>query len=74
MSPRAGALHDGAVEIRIVLDQAEPPAGRLRVVPGAGQPRPPVTAGEIRFTGWLGLLKALYEVTGAAGPGLSGRA
>jgi hypothetical protein len=67
-------LHDGAVEIRIVLDQAEPSAGRLRVVPGAGQPRPPVTAGEIRFTGWLGLLKALYEVTGAAGPGLSGRA
>jgi hypothetical protein len=31
-----------------------------------------VTAGEIRFTGWLGLLKALYEVTGAAGPGLPG--
>jgi hypothetical protein len=28
-----------------------------------------VTAGEIRFTGWLGLLKALYEVTGAADPG-----
>jgi len=68
----AGALHDGAVEIRIVLDQAEPPAGRLRVVPGAGQARLPVTAGEIRFTGWLGLLKALYEVTGAAGPGTPG--
>jgi hypothetical protein len=61
------------VEIRIVLDQAEPPAGRLRVVPGAGQ-APPVTAGEIRFTGWLGLLKALYEVTGTAGPGLPGGA
>jgi hypothetical protein len=73
MSPRAGGLHDGAVEIRIVLDQAEPPAGRLRVVPGAGQPRPPVPAGEIRFAGWLGLLKALYEVTGAAGAGRPGR-
>jgi hypothetical protein len=74
MSPRAGGLHDGAVEIRIVLDQAEPPAGRLRVVPGAGQPRLPATAGEIRFTGWLGLLKALYQVTGAAGSGLPGGA
>jgi hypothetical protein len=72
MSPRAGALHDGVVEIRIVLDQAEPPAGRLRVVPGTGPARAPVTAGEIRFTGWLGLLKALYEVTGAAGPGRPG--
>jgi len=67
MPARAGALHDGAVEIRIVLDQAEPPAGRLRVVPGAGQARPSVIAGEIRVTGWLGLLKALYEVTGSAG-------
>lgn len=74
MSPRARALHDGAVEIRMVLDQAEPPAGRLRVVPGAGQAHRPVTAGEIRFTGWLELLKALYEVTGAAGPDLPGGA
>jgi hypothetical protein len=74
MLRRAGALHDEAVEIRIVLDQVEPPAGRLRVVPGDGQARRPVTAGEIRFTGWLGLLKALYEVTGAAGPGLPGGA
>jgi len=70
----AGALHDGAVEIRIVLGQAEPPAGRLRVVPGDGLDRGPVMAGEIRFTGWLGLLKALYEVTGSAGPGLPGGA
>jgi WD40 repeat protein len=29
-------LNDGAVEIRIVLDQVEPPGGRLWVVPGAG--------------------------------------
>ena len=63
----------GPMEIRIVLDQAEPPAGRVRVVPGDGQV-PPVTAGEIRFTGWLGLLKALYEVTGSADPGLPGGA
>jgi hypothetical protein len=64
----------GLMEIRIVLDQVEPPGGRLRVVPGAGQAHRPVTAREIRFTGWLGLLKALYEVTGTAGPGLPGGA
>jgi hypothetical protein len=74
MSPRGGALHDGAVEIRIVLDQAEPPAGRLRVVLAAGQDHRPAAAGEIRFTGWLGLLKALYEVTGSAGPSPPGGA
>jgi hypothetical protein len=37
------------MEIRIVLDRAEPPAGRLRAVPIPGE--------EIRFTGWLGLLR-----------------
>lgn len=57
------------VEIRIVLDRVEPPDGRLRVVPDAEHTHRPVEAGEIRFTGWLGLLKALYEVTGAAGSG-----
>jgi hypothetical protein len=51
------------MEIRIILDRAEPPAGRLRAVPDPGH----CHAGqdeEIRFTGWLGLLRALYEVTG----------
>jgi hypothetical protein len=57
----------GQMEIRIVLDQVEPPAGRLGVRSGAGPPGHPVTTGEIPFTGWLGLLKALYEVTGAEG-------
>ena len=47
------------MEIRIVLDRAEPPAGRLRVVGAPGQ--------EIGFTGWLGLLRALYEVTAEPG-------
>ena len=64
----------GLMEIRIVLDQVEPPGGCLRVVPGAGQAQRPAMAGEIRFTGWLGLLKALYEVTGPADPGLPGGA
>jgi len=64
----------GSMEIRIVLDQVEPPDGRLRVMPGDGPADRPVMAGEIRFTGWLGLLKALYEVTGAAEPGSRGGA
>ncbi len=72
MLPRFGACTMGRVEIRIVLDQIEPPGGRLRVVPGAGHNHRPLMAGEIWFTGWLGLLRALYEVTGAAGSGAPG--
>ena len=64
---------DWGVEIRIVLDRAEPPAGRLRVVRAAGQDSGPRGGQEISFTGWLGLLRALYEVTAepgeSAGPG-----
>jgi hypothetical protein len=58
---------DGGVEIRIVLDRAEPPAGRLRVIPAPGQAPAPRTDQEIGFTGWLGLLRALYEVTAEPG-------
>ncbi len=58
----------GRVEIRIVLDRVEPPAF-LRVVPVAGHAHRTGNDEEIRFTGWLGLLWALYEVTGAAGSG-----
>ena len=68
MLPPARPATMGQMEIRIILDRAEPPVGRLRVVPGPGHCR----AGqddEIRFTGWLGLLKALYEVTGGPGAG-----
>jgi hypothetical protein len=72
MSPRVRACTMGRVEIRIVLDRVEPPGGRLRVVPGAGHAHRPGNDVEIRFTGWLGLLRALYEVTGAAGPGVPG--
>jgi len=55
------------MEIRIVLDRVEPPAGRLRVI---GAPR--LAHGghaeqEIGFSGWLGLLRALYEVTAEPG-------
>jgi len=57
------------VEIRIVLDRAEPPAGRLRVVRAPGQDPGPRAGQEIGFTGWLGLLRALYEVTADLGEG-----
>jgi hypothetical protein len=58
---------DGSVEIRIVLDRAEPPAGRLRVVGVPGQDPWPRAGQEIEFSGWLGLLRALYEVTAEPG-------
>jgi hypothetical protein len=50
------------VEIRLVLDGIDPPTGHLRVVDG-----PDDTSGvgaQISFAGWLGLLRALYSVTG----------
>jgi len=68
MLPRRAAAMIGLMEIRIVLDRVEPPTGHLRVVPAPGT-RSPETDEEIRFTGWLGLLKALYEVTGMPGSG-----
>jgi hypothetical protein len=51
------------VEVRISLDALDPPAGRVRVVPGSDD-------AELRFTGWLGLLRVLDQVMGspAAGP------
>jgi len=48
------------------MDRVDPPAGRLSVVADDGQ-GPGRPAGEISFTGWLGLLRALYEATGAPG-------
>jgi hypothetical protein len=72
MLPLFRGLHDGAVEIRIVLDRVEPPGGRLRVVPDPGHAHRPEKEEEIRFTCWLGLLRALYEVTGAPGSGATG--
>lgn len=59
----------GKVEIRIVLDVIEPPVGRLRVVSDLGQAHHPGSEREITFTGWLGLLRALYQVTAEPGTG-----
>ena len=69
MLPGVWAETMGGVEIRIVLDRAEPPVGRLRVIRAAGQAPAPRTDQEIAFTGWLGLLRALYEVTAEPGEG-----
>ena len=56
------------MEIRISLDQLDPPAGRLRRGDAADQPvdqqgQAPDVA-EIRFVGWLGLLSAMDRVIG----------
>jgi hypothetical protein len=69
MVPVAGPGTMGGVEIRIVLDRTEPPAGRLRVVPAPGRDPGPCAGQEVGFTGWLGLLRALYEVTAEPGAG-----
>ena len=51
---------DERVEVRIALDALDPPVGRIRV---SGDDS------ELGFTGWLGLLRVLYQVMGApAGP------
>lgn len=42
----------GWVEIRIVLDEVEPPGGRLRIVPDPGCAHWPENGEEIRFTAW----------------------
>jgi len=48
-----------------VLDHAEPPAGRLWAAPPSGPESGP--GAELGFTGWLGLLRALYQVIGLSG-------
>jgi hypothetical protein len=60
----ARCADDGLVEIRILMDRVDPPAGRLSTVASADRD-PGRQAEEIGFTGWLGLLRALYEATGA---------
>ena len=58
MSARRRRSHDVLVEILIALDATEPPAGRVRV-PGRDEHE------DIRFTGWLGLLRVLSELMGS---------
>jgi hypothetical protein len=52
------------MEIRVILDSTDPPAGRLPVTGGAGPGRDGQR--DVPVTGWLGLLRALYLVTGSS--------
>ena len=61
MLPSAISGHDELVEILIALDATEPPAGRVRVPGREGHE-------DIRFTGWLGLLRVLSELMGSLAP------
>jgi hypothetical protein len=52
----SGPGQDERVEVRIMLDALDPPVGRIGV---SGDDT------ELRFTGWLGLLRVLYQAMGA---------
>ncbi len=57
--PRS-AGHDRAVEIRIALESTDPPSGRvLRMDDGSIAP---AAEGGQPFSGWLDLLRALYDL------------
>ena len=56
--------HDRQVEILISLDTIDPPVGQLRVASAPGTAPECGEGKEFPFTGWLGLLRALYDVTG----------
>jgi predicted transcriptional regulator len=66
----AGSETVDRVEIRIVLEAIDPPAGHLQVTASARQAHDdPGQAGdempEVSFTGWLDLMRALSVVTGS---------
>ena len=52
------------MEIRIDLERLDPPTGRLQLVAGPASASRPADGTERPFAGWLGLLRALYEVVG----------
>ncbi len=68
MSGPASPVNDGLVEIRMSLDSVDPLVGRRRVLSGPGSG----AAAELRFAGWLSLLRVLSEVTGAPADGPAG--
>ena len=59
----------GQVEILLSLNSVDPPVGQLRVTPGRGSAPGRAEDKEFPFTGWLGLLRALYEATGSTAGG-----
>ncbi len=62
MSALTRSGHDELMEILIVLDVTDPPAGRVRVPGQEGHE-------EIQFAGWLGLLRVLGDALGSPAPG-----
>jgi hypothetical protein len=55
------------MEILISLESMEPPAGSVRLVPGHDLSCRDEQPKVVGFAGWLGLLRALYEVIGSRG-------
>ena len=63
MSDPNGPATVNLMEIRLILDRIDPPTGCLQVTSSAGTARN--EEAEIPFAGWLGLLRALYLITGS---------
>ena len=63
MSCANGPATVNLVEIRVILDRIDPPMGRLQITSSARPAHDEEP--DIPFTGWLGLLRALYLVTGS---------
>src|SRR5664279_1809711 len=61
------------MEILISLNSLEPPAGNVRLVPGHDLSYGSDQSKAFGFAGWLGLLRALYEVIGSGGETPNGR-
>lgn len=64
------------MQIRVALDELEPPAGTVQLVSDTPALREAQDGAEIAFAGWLGLLRALSELitapsSGRPGPGLT---
>jgi hypothetical protein len=53
------------MEVRISLDQSEPPVGRIAVTSPSATPG--CTSSSVSFTGWLGLLRALSDAIESSG-------
>ena len=60
---RARGMQGERMEILIHLDRSEPPAGTLTLRQPAGG-----TLSPVEFVGWLGMLRAMYEVIGYMPP------
>ena len=60
---RGDRVRDGLVP------SIDPPAGRLRALPGPRAGNGQLEGREFGFAGWLGLLRALYEVTASPAGG-----